>query len=285
MAGKGSGRFESLFGTWNQFVQAAGLPPNQVRTKKLTNQIFETKLETHLENFTPSPQIDHPPYPTMSIISDIHWPFENQRVIDKFLERVALRKPQYVFLNGDGWDMYSHTKFPRSHNIFTPREEQTLARQKNEEFWKQVQQASPTSKCIQLMGNHDVRPLKRIMEVYPQAEDWIAEKLKELFTYPNVETVMDPRQEYQIGDILIFHGYRSQLGAHRDYTLYNCINGHTHKAGVVFRRIRGQTIWEMNSGLAGNPEAKGLTYTPQRITEWTPAFAEVDPDGPRVIIV
>ena len=97
-----------------------------------------------------------------------------------------------------------------------------------------------------------------------------------IFTYRRTEELI-------IGDIAVFHGYRSQLGAHRDYTLMNCINGHTHKGGAVFRQIRGSVIWELNSGLAGDPEAKGLTYRPQKITDWTPGFGEVDKKGPRFI--
>ncbi len=133
------------------------------------------------------------------------------------------------------------------------------------------------------MGNHDVRPLKRIMEAYPEAEDWVTEMMKKAFSFDGVETVMDQRQEFKIGNILIFHGYRSKLGEHRDYTHSNTINGHTHRGGVVFRNIGGQCLWELNSGLAGDPESKGLSYTSQKITDWTPGFGAVDKLGPRFI--
>lgn len=272
------------FGGYTVLVQAAGLDPVQRKKKALTNEIFEQSVERHLEDFKPAKRILLEPYPTMAIISDIHWPFHSQRVIDRFYRWVDDHKPSVVILDGDAWDMYSHAKFPRSHNQFTPKAEEDLARGMNIAFWLEIQRKAPKAKCYQMLGNHDVRPLKRTLEVLPSMEHWIAKIFGELFTFDGVETILDPRKELMFGDIMVHHGYKSQLGEHRDHSLFNAIVGHTHRAGVVFREIRGQTLWEMNCGYAGDPLAKGLTYTPQRITGWTPGFGAVDPDGPRVII-
>ena len=272
------------FGSYTVLLQAAGLETYSER-RKITGAIFEVPIEKHLENYEPTKSVEQPSLPTIAGISDIHWPFENQKVISRFVEYVGDVKPEKVILNGDAWDMYSHTKFPRSHNVFTPREEQALAREKNEKFWLAVKTAHPDAECIQLLGNHDVRPLKRILEAYPEAEDWVAEKLKSLFTYDGVKTIFDIREELVYGNLMIFHGYRSKLGEHRDHTLMNMMGGHTHVGGVSYRRIRGQTLWELNFGLAGDPEAKGLTYTPQRTTNWTPGFGALDKLGPRFIPV
>lgn len=277
-------------GGFTALLQASGLDTYSERrlkkdkAPKIDNSIFEKDLATHLEGYTPREKTIQEPWPTILSISDIHWPFCAQRVIDAFLKRVGEAKPEYVILNGDAWDMYSHSKFPRSANVFTPKNEQDSSRKSNEEFWKEVQKLSPKSQCIQMMGNHDIRPLKRIMEAYPEASDWVSEKLKSLFTFEGVKTIMDPREELMLpGNIAVFHGYRSQLGAHRDYTHCNTMNGHTHRGGAVFRQIRGTVLWELNSGVAGDPEAKGLTYTSQKISDWTPGYSEVDSRGPRFI--
>jgi predicted phosphodiesterase len=271
------------FGGYTPLVQAAGLEVNRAeKPRKIDNTIFVRDIEKQIEDFTPRPLIQKP-WPKIASISDIHWPFSSKRVLDSFLAFIEKQQPEYVFINGDAWDMFAHSKYPRSHNVYTPREEQNLARRQNEEFWAEVKKRCPAAQCVQMMGNHDIRPLKRILESYPEAEDWIVEKLKQLFTFEGVQTVMDPREEFMIGDIAIFHGYRTGLGAHRDYTHFNCINGHTHKGGTVFKPIRGAQIWELNSGVAGDPESKGLTYTPQRITDWTPGFGFVDELGPRFI--
>ena len=274
-------------GGYAVICQAAGLEmlgPGGM-AKKIDNTIFKRDIERHVNTYVPDVVITRPTYPKIAVISDIHWPFHSQRVLDAFHEFCRAHQPDLIFLNGDAWDMYSHSKFPRSHNVFTPRDEQNLARTANERFWDRCKKDCPNAVCTQMLGNHDLRPLKRVVESYPEAEDWVTEKVNSLFTFDGVKTITDPREEVILGDIAVFHGYRSQLGSHRDFTLMNCVNGHSHVGGVVFRQIRGQVLWEANSGYAGDPLTKGLTYTPQKITNWTHGFLFIWPWGPQFIPV
>lgn len=287
---KGGNYKVGKFGGFTALLTAAGLDTYGERRgggkpRKIDNSIWDKDLESHLEEYKPRAAPTRTPYPRIASISDIHWPFHSERVIKAFLDFIEKNAPEIVVLNGDAWDMYSHSKYPRSQNQFTPRQEQELARKHNEEFWIEVKKRCPKARCVQMMGNHDIRPLKRIIETYPEAEDWVKEKITALFSFNGVETFHDAREELVVGDILIFHGYRSKLGDHRDYTHLNCIVGHTHLGGAVFRKIRGQVVWELNSGVAGDPESKGLSYTPQKITHWTPGFGWVDEYGPRFIAV
>jgi predicted phosphodiesterase len=273
-------------GGYVTLLHAAGMgsPTERNKERKIDSSIFVRDVERHIAEYTPAEYKPRGPYPSAAIISDIHWPFHCQRVIDAFWVYIEEYQPEWVIVNGDAWDMFSHSKFPRSHNIFTPRDEEKMAREQNEKFWAEVRRRSPNSKCVQMMGNHDIRPLKRILESYPSAEDWVARELERLFTYEGVKTIHDPREELHLAeDIIVFHGYRSKLGDHRNYTLLSCINGHTHVGGVVWRQIRGGVLFEMNSGVAGDPMSKGLTYTPQKITHWTPGFGAIDAFGPRFI--
>lgn len=269
-------------------LKAAGLETYDERRsgKRITNAIFERDLSAVLEAHKPREESEREKWPRIAIISDIHWPFSNAKVLEAFHAYCKQHKPEIVIINGDAWDMYAHSKYPRSYNTYSPRDEQELSRKANEAFWKRIQTDCPGVRCIQMLGNHDVRPLKRVLESYPAAEDWVEEMLRRLFTYEGVETIFDPRQELMLpGNIMVHHGYRSKLGDHSSYTLYNCIVGHTHLGGVVFRQMRGQVRWECNSGVAGDPESKALSYSPQKITHWTPGFAWVDEYGPRFIPV
>lgn len=274
------------FGSMAVALQAAGLETaERAKAKqKIDNSIFEKSIEEHIAQYEPAPDPVIGPYATMAIISDIHWPFSCQRVIDRFYDYVKERVPDWVIINGDAWDMYSHAKFPRSSNVFTPREEQAMARSMNVAFWSRIHELAPKARKIQMMGNHDIRPLKRIIESYPEAEDWVREKLGSLFTFDGVETIMDPRQELFIDEhTLVYHGHASKLGDHRDATLMNTFNGHTHRGGTVWRKIRSAVLFECNSGLAGDPYAKGLTYTAMKLNAWTPGFAVQDQWGPRFV--
>jgi predicted phosphodiesterase len=278
----GRRKIDRLFRNYALLLQAAGLDSYEERrsAKKITGAVFNRNIEAHLDAYDPREYQPFGPFHTMAIISDIHWPFENKKVVKKFIQYVKDHKPEFVIIDGDAWDMYAHSKYPRSHNVFTPRQEEDLSRKKNEEFWAEIKKASPRSKCVQLLGNHDVRPMKRVLEAYPEAEDWVNEKLTNLFSFPGVKTIMDAREELIVGDVLVFHGYLGKLGAHRDFTLMSTINGHTHKGGVVYRQVKGKVLFELNCGVAGDPHSKGLTYTPQRITAWTPGFGAVTKYGP-----
>lgn len=283
---KGGHNKLSKLGGYTAILQAAGLDTYDSRRggRRIDNSVFERDLERHLESYEPREQIERKPYPTIGCLSDIHWPFHSQRVIDKFIAYVEKYKPQFVIIDGDAADFYSFAKFPRSHNVFTPREEVRLAREHNETFWKRIKEVHPEAKCFQLAGNHDVRPLKRVIEAMPVAEDWIAEMLKKQFTFEGVTTILDPREELIIGDIVVHHGYKTRIGAHRDHVNMNAITGHIHIGAVSFRSLRGGAVcWELHCGLAGDPEAKGLSYTSQRISNWTQGFGVVDELGPRFI--
>lgn len=270
-----------------QFQQAAGLGPTL--PQKIDNSIFEKSVESQLQEYEPAPALQpQRPYPYVCVISDIHWPWCNQKVIDKFIEyvaSVAKHKP-IVILAGDAWDAYSHAKFPRSFNTYSPQEEQRIAREQNELFWKRIREVydGRQDRLIQMLGNHDIRPLKAALDRYPEAETWIIEGLKKHFAFDGVTTIMDTREEVIIdSQIMVHHGYKSQIGQHRDYTMMNSIVGHTHQGGVSFKQIHGRVLWELNTGFAGDPHGKGLSYTPQKITTWTPGFGVVDPYGPRFI--
>jgi predicted phosphodiesterase len=267
---------EKEFGGFVPLLHAAGLEPRaeQKRKKPTSEELFGKALSPHLLEHKAPPLLSVGLQPTFAVVSDIHWPFPYAPVLEAFLGYVERKKPDYVLLNGDAHDMYSNAKFPRTHNLFTPREEEALARRMNEEFWREVQKRSPRSKCVQLLGNHDVRPLKRQVEQLPSMEHWIQRYFEDLFTFEGVQTIFDVRQELIVGDALVFHGHRSRLGAHRDFTLWNCVNGHTHKGGVVFRNV---------SGLSA--VALGLTYTAQKYVDWTHGFGARDEDGPRFIPV
>ncbi len=272
------------FGSYTTLIHAAGF--DVPRAKRVTNEIFNRPLERHLEQYHAQPRpvsTITEPYPKILLGSDIHFPFHSVKVVEAFVRFAGVFQPQHIVLNGDIRDFYSHAKFPRSHNQFTPREENQLGRKLNAELWQSLQKLCPNARCYQLTGNHSARPMKRILEEYPEAEDWIKEAMVKEFSFDNVTTIFDAREEITIGNVMIHHGYRSQLGDHMKFVLKNICTGHTHRGGVVFRNVHGDTIWELNSGYMGDPESKGLSYTSQKAVDWTQGWACVDEFGPRFI--
>lgn len=274
-------------GHYHLLIQACGVESFKESRKRdrkgLTNAIFNKDIVQTIEEYIPSvdkPKINY--QPTL-IIPDVHFPFENKKVLQSIYEFALKHKPVRIIQVGDLYDMYAHSKFPRSHNIYMPKQEEELARAGAEKMWNTVREICPKAECIQLLGNHDLRPLRQTLSSLPSLEHVIEKYLHEVMTFEGVKLIKDPRQEYLFDDVEVIHGYRSNLGGHRDHALMNAICGHIHVGGVVFRRIRGQTLWELNCGLAGDPEAKAFNYTPQKIVNWTPGFGFVDQYGPRFI--
>lgn len=272
---------DKIFGGITAIQTACGLTPN--KRQKVTNDIFKRDLITHLEAHDPKTIIKRKAYPRIAALGDLHEPFSHAHVKQDFKLFVTKFKPDYIIQVGDAMDQYCASRFARSHNIFTPKQEEETARKNLEEFWAEMGKAAPEAKRIQLVGNHDLRSVKRTVEVIPALEHWIEKYFKELLTFDGVETVIDPREEYIIDDIAFHHGYRSKLGDTRDYIQMNAVLGHTHTGGVVYRNIKNAVLWELNCGLAADPTSKGLSYTNQKMNHWTLGWGAIDEYGPRFI--
>lgn len=276
-----------LFGTYAALLQAAGMETYDERRApkktRITDAIFHKDLEQHLERVQTKDKPASTPWPRIAILGDLHEPFSHAGVKQAFVAFVAETQPEYVIQVGDCVDAYSHGKFPRSHNVFTPKQEEELARKNLEDFWAAIRKAAPNAKCIMLLGNHAVRPLKRVLESVPSIEHWAEKYLEELLSFEGVETIMDPREEYMIADIAFIHGFRGGQGVHRDFLMRNTVLGHLHTGNVSFRNYRDETLFELNAGYAADPFSKGLTYTPTKTTGWTLGWGAIDERGPRFI--
>lgn len=222
------------------------------------------------------------PYKRVAIISDTHFPFQSNKVIKKILEFIVSFKPYFVIQIGDLYDFYSASRFPRSHDLMTPDQERVFARQGAEEMWSAIHKLSPASKKIQILGNHDNRVNKRIMEQMPDLA-W-AFDIKYMFEFPQVETIHDTSQELILDGVCYQHGH-TQMGKHVEFNLMDSVHGHTHRGGVLYRPIRNRMCWELDVGCAADFNSKPMQYRPQLWSKWTNSFGVIDEHGPRVITV
>lgn len=219
---------------------------------------------------------------TILAIGDAHFPFTCTKSIRKVIQLAELKKPDVIIQIGDLYDLFSFSKYPRSLDYIKPKDEIEQARILAEAMWRSLYKASPKSKRFQLLGNHDERPMKKIQAVAPEFESLIS--IKDLFSFPNVETMNAERDELIIDKILIMHGFRSKLGDHARHNGMKTIVGHSHHGGVTYTRLGKDTIWELNCGFVANEDSVPLGYTKQRrISTWTQGCGWVDELGPRFI--
>lgn len=217
---------------------------------------------------------------TVLVVGDCHFPFTTKKSLTRILSLAQKIKPDVIVQVGDLYDHYAHAKFPRSHNVMTPRQEIEKAREMAENMWSKLQSASPKSSCYQLLGNHDIRPYKRILERYPEVEKLMG--FQDFYRFDGVDTVFDPRTELVIDDVLYIHGYLSGLGKHAIYNLRSVVCGHSHLGGVYYQRLSNdRVIFELNAGFIADIKSTPLSYTAQRYTKWTQGCGIIDEHGPR----
>lgn len=271
----------TVCGGLTPLLQACGMNPSAGR--KIDNSIFHRDIEDHLLKYEvkgKAPALDIK-YTKTVILGDVHAPFTRVDLLKKVIDFIREFKPARVIQVGDLYDMLSHGKFPRSMNIYTPGQEMNEGRKVVEKMWADIRKAVPGVECHQILGNHDTRPMKRILEAYPEAELFM--DFSRWFQFEGVTTHFDTRQELVLDGIAYIHGYRSKLGEHMEFMRRPVVCGHSHRAGLFFKNYGDATLFEMNAGYLGDPESKALSYTPQKHTHWTHAFSVIDEHGPRVI--
>jgi UDP-2,3-diacylglucosamine pyrophosphatase LpxH len=272
--------------TMRQLCEMAGV--NEVRVnvnevKKITNDIFKKDISKQLEEYRPIKEIEKKSYPKILCIPDTHYPWVHQESLNAMYEFAKDFKPEIIVQLGDSVDFYSQSKHPKSLNVYTPKEEERLAREGLEKMWEDLKVIAPRAECYLLRGNHCARGQKRVIEAMPSVEHWIDGYMKDYFTFDGVTTLHDTRDALEIQDIVFIHGFLGREGSHRDYFLKNVVHGHLHKLWIQYRRFHRQSFWELCCGFMGDPHAKALSYMPTKETNYQLGWGVIDKYGPRTI--
>lgn len=281
--------YQKLFGSFSLLLQAAGLKktpedfnPNSVfmspvperempKTHRIAPKTGSYDLKTGAKKIL--------------VLGDTHFPWVSVDALSA-VYAFAQANPDIdaIVQVGDLYDMYSWAKFPRSHIIYNPKEELTKGREMAEAMWAKLQELLPNARCYQLLGNHDIRPMKKVLEFAPELELFM--HFKHFFEFPNVQLVDDPRQPLELGGVSFIHGFLHKLGDHARKYLRSIVCGHTHKGGVVTVPLAdGTVLFECNAGYLGDPTSRPMSYTATKWNEWTLGFACIDPWGARFIAV
>lgn len=216
--------------------------------------------------------------PLIVAFGDLHFPWVHQDALDAAF-KIAPRDATHVFQVGDLRDQYAASRFPRSHNLMTPEAETTVATEMAQEFWARCRKHFPNAKLVQIMGNHDDRPFKRVAEKLPELEHLVKPALRDLYTFPGVTTVHDSSSDYEVGNIVVHHGYLNGPTDHAKVANKCVIRGHSHKGKVTWVR---PGLWELDCGYLGDPKAPVFGYSAwKRAYQMTRGLGIVDALGPR----
>jgi hypothetical protein len=179
--------------------------------------------------------------------------------------------------------MFSYSKYAKSLSVMTPKEESTRARACAEKMWKRFLNDCRKARLVQLVGNHDERPLIKILEKTPENEHIANDWFRRFMTFDGVETVFDPKQEFIYDGVCYMHGFR-KFGEHAIYNQMNTVTGHLHRGAVQWNENINGSYFELNAGFLGDKDSAALKYKSQnRITKMTLGFGIIDKLGPRFV--
>lgn len=210
------------------------------------------------------------------VIPDMHMPFMDQRAYKKVMKALKQEKPDYVVQLGDILDQYCFSKFTRSLNLMSPHKEITKGLKMATKFWADVKKIVPKAKCIQLLGNHDVRICKRIGEKLPELEGFFGPK--HMYVFPGVRVLKSDRDHVVIDGVVYTHGHYTKSIDHVKYYLRPVVHGHLHRAGIS----TFGNLWSMDVGHIANEKTLPLSYTASKVSRWAKAYGMVINGVPRL---
>ncbi len=223
---------------------------------------------------------------TVLAVPDLHFPWVFANGLTGLYGAIEQIKPDIVLQLGDLYDMYAHSKYARSHDVMTPKEEKLEARAGAEAFWNNVKKCAPNAERVQIKGNHCDRASKRIADKYPEIMSFVS--MDEYFEFPGVKTIHDSRQIVIIDNVMYTHGHYTKLGDHAKAYNMSVVHGHTHRAGVFFMNKYDQQgnafpIWELDCGFMADNDAVPMQYTAVRRTNWVHGYGLIQDGQPRFI--
>lgn len=221
---------------------------------------------------------------TILVLGDLHFPWVNVDALSA-VYAYADSHPEIdtIVQVGDLYDLFAWSRFSRSLSAtYSPQEEIDRGREMAEGMWKKLRELLPHAECWQILGNHDVRPIKKCIDLAPELEPFLT--FKHLFQFDGVNLIEDVRQPLELGGVYFIHGWMSKPGDHARKYLRSIVCGHTHRGSLtVIPMADGSVITELNVGYLADAHSKPLSYTPTKMNEWTLGFGVIDEWGPRFI--
>lgn len=224
------------------------------------------------------------------VIPDMHAPFILPSTISRVLQLVREIKPDLVIQVGDMYDAYTFSRFVGSRDLITPRQEMIRGKAILKKFWKDLQTIVPKAKCLHISGNHEYRLVKNLQSKAPEYEDLLVEPISQLTEFKNVTSLKSSKDELEVightvGSMIFIHGWSTNKSFHVKYFLQSVVHGHSHSPSLEYVRHKNKTLFEMDCGFLGNPDALPFQYRSTRTSKWAPGVGLIDSYGPRVILL
>lgn len=213
------------------------------------------------------------------VIGDLHFPFHCKKAYKNLLAIAKKLRPTHIVQIGDLLDQYVFSKYSRSLQV-SPLEEIEHGLQLATDMWAGLIKLSPSAKCYQLLGNHDVRMAKRITERMPELCEFFSHN--DLYKFTGVNVCKSDRDFIEIEGVIYVHGWLSKSIDHAKFFGKPTVHGHRHRPCIEYDR---KELWSMDVGYMANRESLPLQYTSSKFTKWTTSCGIVENGLPRIILL
>ena len=219
-------------------------------------------------------------YNKILVIPDIHFPFADWKAIKEMISFKNDFKPDLVVCLGDLLDQKAWSRWPKDPDDFSPEIEWI----KSEEDVKRLHSYIPKMEII--LGNHDMRTMSKAFEVNMPSS--LIRQLHQVFDFKhwnwhklgNVLKVNTKK-----GNTVFIHG--DEMGGtpiqKAKILGLNVVQGHTHKASLVYHCDFEKQIYAMDCGCLADLKSKAMRYHVRSPLQYFKGFAYIEKGVPNIV--
>lgn len=212
----------------------------------------------------------------MLVMNDIHLGFHDRKSIEAAISHGQKKNPDIVMLNGDIVDCVSISRFNKSWDSRSFKDELELGRG----FLKWIRDKFPKAQIFYKLGNHEARLqayIQRNADALDGVDDFLFDKL---FRFENFGiTKLEDTQIWKFGRLNGIHGHEYYGGATiniaRSYLMKsfdNIMSAHRHQhQSYIYRKINNELVGSWSVACLCKFSA---AYCP--LNQWANGFAEVE---------
>lgn len=197
-------------------------------------------------------------------ISDLHIPYQNQKMVDAFIKLCGDEQPDKIILNGDIVDFYELSSFDKNpQRIFDLQDELDTCK----DFLFNLRHACPDSEIIYIIGNHEDRLRRYLWKNATALSSLKALKFEELLGLSLLNVKLEEVShtvngfKYKHGDVVRSHGsYSAKAEFERE--LASGESGHTHRVGSYCKTTEAGAYGWFESGCACGLNPEYINGTP-----------------------
>lgn len=205
---------------------------------------------------------------TLILISDVHIPYNDPKATQIAVDIVRLLNPDFVFLDGDIFDLYPISDFSRD-----PAREQTLQYELDLTHLfldKSIRKNAQNARIFYKGGNHEHRMIRYIWNKAKAFNCLRGLTVPELLRLESLDIEWLPQdKKTSIGELYYFHGdefSRSEGGVYPARNIFlkapgNIIMGHWHRiTAFYYHLLNGKTYGAWSNGCLSTLHPEWMPY-------------------------